>query len=189
MGLKHWSRLDNIISLLEDNREMMLDYFLTNNFNYTNFNHEDNNHISDKVLYYDYRFPNVVIDNPIISQICSYNYVTYCSLTEFPPGLHIKEHLDPTPADKIYQETQSHYFFEGDQDYRRIHFSIQDSGDDCYMTYQNRKVTWKSGDCQVFDVYRNPHEFFNNTDKMFSLFLIDVIVGDGRITCPYQSAP
>jgi len=182
----YWERLTNIISLLENNREDLLQYFYTKNFDYTNFDNQDNNHISDKVFYYDYRLPQTELDHPVISKICSYDYISYCSLTKFPANLHIKEHLDPRPSDQIYQETQSHYFFEGESEYRRIHFPLQDSGLNCYMIYDNQKITWKKGNCEVFDVANYPHEFFNETETSFALFLVDVILGEGRITTPYQ---
>ena len=62
-----------------------------------------------------------------------------------------------------------------DKKYRRIQIPLHIPSEDCYMIWRGRKVFWKEGKPQIFDVMDYVHEGYNySPDDMIFLF-IDIV--------------
>lgn len=166
-------RLNHVINLLETNRENLIEYFLNKDFQFS----VNKYHANKGLLFYDYMIPDLQIDNQIMKQISSFDYVTFINYSAFVSGVHLYRHTDPCPSDENYQRLHLHREFFGDPEYRRVHLPVMDSGDKCYMLYDRKKYTWERGKIQVFDVNKYPHEVINESEQTFYLLMIDVLVG------------
>lgn len=176
--MKPIERINQVAKLLAENEESLIQYLTETQFDFSFFDNKINPDIYKEVLYYDFRKPNSIIENNAIRELVSYDFVTYVSYNIFPPGTKVNKHKDPHPGEKIYQITQHHASFSGNPVFRRLHFPIEDSPKNCYMIFDNVEYTWKKGEVQFFDVHNFTHEFANNSDDLFSLLLIDVLVGE-----------
>ena len=166
-------RLNHVINLLEIHRENLIEYFLNTKFDFS-VNHY---HANKGLLFYDYLIPNLKIDNHVMKEIASYDYVTFINYSAFVSGVHLYRHRDPCPADANYQQLHLHREFFGDPEYRRVHLPIIDSTKDCYMIYDGKRYSWERGQIQVFDVNKYPHEVLNQSDQTFYMLMVDVLVG------------
>lgn len=169
----HLDRLNHVVNLLETNKEKLIQYFLDREFEFS----VNNYHANKGLLFYDYMIPGLNIDNVVMREIASYNYVTFINYSAFVPGVHLYRHRDPCPADANYQALHLHREFSGDPEYRRVHLPIVDSDENCFMIYDGKRYTWKKGEIQIFDVNKYRHEVLNQSDKTFYLLMIDVLVG------------
>ena len=78
----------------------------------------------------------------------------------FESGTELGPHKDPPVYDKKY---------------RRIQIPLHIPSEDCYMIWRGRKVFWKEGKPQIFDVMDYVHEGYNySPDDMIFLF-IDIV--------------
>lgn len=175
----HLLRLNHVISLLKENKDLLIEFFTTNQFPLQHL--EDGSDMNEKIFYYDFLVPGLKIQNPVLKELSESTYITYLNYTIFVPGTHIYKHKDVLPTNKIYQERHLHRKFEGDPTYLRIHFPVTDCGDDCYMIYNGQRCTWKSGEVYVYDVHNHYHEFWNNSDKIFTVLLIDVLTNENEV--------
>jgi aspartyl/asparaginyl beta-hydroxylase (cupin superfamily) len=176
--MKPIERINQVVKLLSDNEEELIEYLKETQFDFSFFDKDVNPDIYKEVFYYDFRKPNAIIENEVIKQLLSYDFVTYLSYNIFPPGVRIDKHKDPDPGEEIYQLTQHHGPFSGNPIFRRLHFSLEDSPENCFMIFDDKKYVWKKGELQFFDVHNFTHEFYNNSNDFFSLLLIDVLVGE-----------
>lgn len=172
-----FDRLNHVVSVLETHKKSLIEYFSTKDIQFSDNDYSANRYANKEVLYYDYLIPNLDIDHEILKEIASYSYVTFINYSAFLPGMHLFRHVDPSPADKNYQQLHLHREFFGDPDYRRVHLPIVDSTDDCYMIFDGEKYSWKRGEIQIFNVNKFRHEVFNQSDQTFYLLMIDVLVG------------
>lgn len=171
--MKYDFRINSVLDLLKVQKESLIQYFTNKEFDLTSFSA----HTNKEILFYDFMIPGLEIDNETIKQILSYDYVTSINYTVFVPGVHLYKHIDPCPADENYQMMYLHKKFIGDPDYRRIHFPINDSTENCFMIFDNQKYSWKRGETQIFHVNKHAHEVFNQTEHRFHLLMVDVLVG------------
>lgn len=171
----HSEKLNQVVSLLQNNRDSLIEFFTTNEFPLKYL--EAGRDMSERIFYYDFLVPELKINHPVLQELSKSDYVTYLNYTILVPEIHIYKHKDVLPTNIIYQERHLHRKFEGDPTYLRIHFPVTDCGEDCYMIYDDQKCTWKSGEVYVYDVHNCYHEFWNNSDKPFAVLLVDVLTG------------
>ena len=86
--------------------------------------------------------------------------ILVATIALFESGTELGPHKDPPVYDKKY---------------RRIQIPLHIPSDDCYMIWRGRKVFWKEGKPQIFDVMDYVHEGYNySPDDMIFLF-IDIV--------------
>ena len=86
--------------------------------------------------------------------------ILVATIALFESGTELGPHKDPPVYDKKY---------------RRIQIPLHIPSDDCYMIWRGRKVLWKEGKPQIFDVMDYVHEGYNySPDDMIFLF-IDIV--------------
>ena len=168
-------KLNQVVSLLQSNRDSLIEFFTTNEFPLEYL--ESGRDMSKRIFYYDFLSPKLETTHPVLQELSSSSNITYLNYTILIPGIHIYKHKDVLPTNEIYQERHLHRKFYGDPTYLRVHFPVTDCGEDCYMIYDGQKCTWKRGEVSVYDVHNCYHEFWNNSDKPFAVLLIDVLTG------------
>ena len=83
--------------------------------------------------------------------------ILVATIALFESGTELGPHKDPPVYDKKY---------------RRIQIPLHIPSEDCYMIWRGRKVFWKEGKPQIFDVMDYVHEGYNySPDDMIFLFL------------------
>ena len=86
--------------------------------------------------------------------------ILVATIALFESGTELGPHKDPPVYDKKY---------------RRIQIPLHIPSEDCYMIWRGRKVFWKEGNPQIFDVMDYVHEGYNySPDDMIFLF-IDIV--------------
>ena len=86
--------------------------------------------------------------------------ILVATIALFESGTELGPHKDPPVYDKKY---------------RRIQIPLHIPSEDCYMIWRGRKVFWKEGKPQIFDVMDYVHEGYNySPDDMIFLF-IDIV--------------
>ena len=86
--------------------------------------------------------------------------ILVATIALFESGTELGPHKDPPVYDKKY---------------RRIQITLHIPSEDCYMIWRGRKVFWKEGKPQIFDVMDYVHEGYNySPDDMIFLF-IDIV--------------
>ena len=86
--------------------------------------------------------------------------ILVASIALFESGTELGPHKDPPVYDKKY---------------RRIQIPLHIPSEDCYMIWRGRKIFWKEGKPQIFDVMDYVHEGYNySPDDMIFLF-IDIV--------------
>lgn len=171
----HLEKLNHVVSLLENNRDSLIEFFTTNQFPLEYL--EAGRDMNKRIFYYDFLVPGLEIQHPILQELVVSDYVTYLNYTIFVPGIHIYKHKDVLPTNEIYQERHLHRKFYGDPTYLRLHLPVTDCGENCYMIYDGQRCTWKSGEVYVYDVHNCYHEFWNHSDEPFAVLLVDVLTG------------
>ena len=87
--------------------------------------------------------------------------ILVATIALFESGTELGPHKDPPVYDKKY---------------RRIQIPLHIPSEDCYMIWRGRKVFWKEGKPQIFDVMDYVHEGYNySPDDMIFLF-IDIVI-------------
>ena len=101
-----------------------------------------------------------VVQDERAKNILESNEVLVASVAFFESGTELGPHKDPPVYDKKY---------------RRIQIPLHIPSEDCYMIWRGRKVFWKEGKPQIFDVMDYVHEGYNySPDDMIFLF-IDIV--------------
>ena len=86
--------------------------------------------------------------------------ILVATIALFESGTELGPHKDPPVYDKKY---------------RRIQIPLHIPSEDCYIIWRGRKVFWKEGKPQIFDVMDYVHEGYNySPDDMIFLF-IDIV--------------
>ena len=86
--------------------------------------------------------------------------ILVATIALFESGTELGPHKDPPVYDKKY---------------RRIQIPLHIPSEDCYMIWRGRKVFWKEGKPQIFDVMDYVQEGYNySPDDMIFLF-IDIV--------------
>ena len=86
--------------------------------------------------------------------------ILVATIALFESGTELGPHKDPPVYDKKY---------------RRIQIPLHIPSEDCYMIWRGRKIFWKEGKPQIFDVMDYVHEGYNySPDDMIFLF-IDIV--------------
>ena len=101
-----------------------------------------------------------VVEDQRAKKILDQKEILVASIALFEGGTELGPHKDPPVYDKKY---------------RRIQIPLHIPSDDCYMIWRGRKVLWKEGKPQIFDVMDYVHEGYNySPDDMIFLF-IDIV--------------
>ena len=101
-----------------------------------------------------------VVDDQRVRDILNSKEVLLATVSVFESGTELGPHKDPP----VYG-----------MKYRRIQIPLHIPSDDCYMIWRGRKVLWKEGVPQMFDVMDYVHEVYNySPDDMIFLF-IDIL--------------
>ena len=101
-----------------------------------------------------------VVNDQRAQQILDSEEILVATIALFESGTELGPHKDPPVYDKKY---------------RRIQIPLHIPSDDCYMIWRGRKVLWKEGKPQIFDVMDYVHEGYNySPDDMIFLF-IDIV--------------
>ena len=101
-----------------------------------------------------------VVADQRAKDILDQDEILVATIALFESGTRLGPHKDPPVYDKKY---------------RRIQIPLHIPSDDCYMIWRGRKVLWKEGKPQIFDVMDYVHEGYNySPDDMIFLF-IDIV--------------
>ena len=86
--------------------------------------------------------------------------ILYSGYSLFDPGTVLKPHRDPD----IYREP-----------YKRIQVPLRiPEKNKCYMTWNDERILWEEGKCQVYDVMNNIHDGANLSDRPMEFLFVDV---------------
>lgn len=103
-----------------------------------------------------------------VIQIHQNTDILYSGYSLFEPGTVLKPHRDPD----IYREP-----------YKRIQVPLSiPEKDMCYMTWNNERILWEEGVCQVYDVLNVVHDGVNLSDKPMEFLFVDVRL-DTMVEC------
>ena len=86
--------------------------------------------------------------------------ILVATIALFESGTELGPHKDPPVYDKKY---------------RRIQIPLHIPSEDCYMIWRGRKVFWKEGKPQIFDVMDYVHEGYNFSPDDMILLFIDIV--------------
>ena len=101
-----------------------------------------------------------VVEDQKVIEILDNPEILVATIALFESGTKLGPHKDPPVYDKKY---------------RRIQIPLHIPSEDCYMIWRGRKVFWKEGKPQIFDVMDYVHEGYNySPDDMIFLF-IDIV--------------
>ena len=101
-----------------------------------------------------------VVSDQRARDILKSDEILVATIALFESGTELGPHKDPPVYDKKY---------------RRIQIPLHIPSEDCYMIWRGRKVFWKEGKPQIFDVMDYVHEGYNySPDDMIFLF-IDIV--------------
>ena len=86
--------------------------------------------------------------------------ILVATIALFESGTELGPHKDPPVYDKKY---------------RRIQIPLHIPSEDCYMIWRGRKVFWKEGKPQIFDVMDYVHEGYNYSPDYMIFLFIDIV--------------
>ena len=85
--------------------------------------------------------------------------ILVASIALFESGTKLGPHKDPPVYGKAY---------------RRIQIPLYIPSDECYMIWDNKKIIWKEGEPQVYDVMDHVHEGYNLSDDDMMFLFVDI---------------
>jgi hypothetical protein len=101
-----------------------------------------------------------LMKNEIVENIYENNDILFSMIAEFDEKTELKPHRDPN----LYREP-----------YKRIQIPLEIPDEElCYMIWKGKKVHWKEGEPQVFEVMDYIHEGYNHSNKPMKFLFLDV---------------
>ena len=85
--------------------------------------------------------------------------ILVASIALFESGTKLGPHKDPPVYGKAY---------------RRIQIPLYIPSDKCYMIWDKKKIIWKEGEPQVYDVMDYVHEGYNLSDDDMMFLFVDI---------------
>ena len=100
-----------------------------------------------------------VVADEKAQQILDQEEVIFATVSVFDAGTQLNPHRDPPVYGKKY---------------RRIQIPLYIPSDECYMVWEGKKVFWKEGEPQVYDVMDHIHEGYNLSDDIMMFLFVDI---------------
>ena len=92
-------------------------------------------------------------------QILYKEEVIFATVSVFDAGTKLNPHIDPPVYGKKY---------------RRVQIPLYIPSNECYMVWEGKKVFWKEGEPQVYDVMDHIHEGYNLSDDIMMFLFVDI---------------
>ena len=100
-----------------------------------------------------------VVGDERAQQILDQEEVIFATVSVFDAGTKLNPHRDPPVYGKKY---------------RRIQIPLYIPSNKCYMVWEGKKVFWKEGEPQVYDVMDHIHEGYNLSDDIMMFLFVDI---------------
>jgi hypothetical protein len=100
-----------------------------------------------------------VVKDPRAIEILDSDEILMAEVSVFESGTALGPHKDPPVYDK---------------EYRRIQIPLYIPSDKCYMVWEGKKVFWKEGEPQIYDVMDHVHEGYNYSDDQMIFLFVDI---------------
>ena len=100
-----------------------------------------------------------VVKDPRAIEILDSDEILMAEVSVFESGTALGPHKDPPVYDKAY---------------RRIQIPLYIPSEECYMIWDKKKVIWKEGEPQVYDVMDYVHEGYNLSDDSMMFLFVDI---------------
>ena len=100
-----------------------------------------------------------VVEDEKAQQILDQEEVIFATISVFDAGTKLNPHKDPP----VYGRK-----------YRRVQIPLYIPSDKCYMVWKGKKVFWKEGEPQVYDVMDHIHEGYNLSDDIMMFLFVDI---------------
>ena len=83
----------------------------------------------------------------------------FATVSVFDAGTKLNPHRDPPVYGKKY---------------RRVQIPLYIPSNECYMVWEGKKVFWKEGVPQIYDVMDHIHEGYNLSDDIMMFLFVDI---------------
>ena len=100
-----------------------------------------------------------VVKDQRAKDILNQEEILVASIALFEAGTKLGAHKDPPVYGKAY---------------RRIQIPLYIPSDECYMIWDKKKIIWKEGEPQVYDVMDYVHEGYNLSDDDMMFLFVDI---------------
>ena len=100
-----------------------------------------------------------IIEDQKVVDILEQDDILLATISLFESGTALGPHKDPPVYGKAY---------------RRIQIPLYIPSDRCYMIWDHKKVYWKEGEPQVYDVMDYVHEGYNLSDDSMMFLFVDI---------------
>jgi len=100
-----------------------------------------------------------VIEDQRAKDILDQDEILVASIALFESGTKLGPHKDPPVYGKAY---------------RRIQIPLYIPSDECYMIWDKKKIIWREGEPQVYDVMDYVHEGYNLSDDDMMFLFVDI---------------
>ena len=100
-----------------------------------------------------------VVEDARAQSILDSEEVIFATVSVFDAGTKLNPHRHPPVYGKKY---------------RRIQIPLYIPSDKCYMVWEGKKVFWKEGEPQVYDVMDHIHEGYNLSDDIMMFLFVDI---------------
>jgi hypothetical protein len=101
-----------------------------------------------------------LMKNEIVEKIYENDDILFSMISSFDEGTELKPHRDPN----LYREP-----------YKRIQIPLEIPDEElCYMIWKGKKIHWKEGEPQVFEVMDVIHEGYNHSESSMKFLFLDV---------------
>ena len=100
-----------------------------------------------------------VVGDEKAQKILDQEEVIFATVSVFDAGTKLNPHKDPPVYGKKY---------------RRVQIPLYIPSNECYMVWKGKKVFWKEGEPQVYDVMDHIHEGYNLSDDIMMFLFVDI---------------
>ena len=101
-----------------------------------------------------------VVRDERAAKILDSNEVILATVSLFEAGTKLGAHKDPPVYDKAYRRIQIPLYIPCTKC--------------CYMIWKGKKVSWKEGEPQIYDVMDHVHEGYNLSDDSMMFLFVDI---------------
>ena len=101
-----------------------------------------------------------VVRDERAAKILDSNEVILATVSLFEAGTKLGAHKDPPVYDKAYRRIQIPLYIPCTKC--------------CYMVWKGKKVSWKEGEPQIYDVMDHVHEGYNLSDDSMMFLFVDI---------------
>ena len=105
-----------------------------------------------------------VVRDERAAKILDSNEVILATVSLFEAGTKLGAHKDPPVYDKAYRRIQIPLYIPCTKC--------------CYMVWKGKKVSWKEGEPQIYDVMDHVHEGYNLSDDDMMFLFVDIEQND-----------